>query len=131
MSDDEAVPVDKAVTLFFPHGGLKRATLMSAIRKGRLGHIRLGRAYFVTRADVEGWVQSCRRSAKELDSGSEKKRGVTPSGSSGMDDAKSALAAARAKANELKRSKPNTSSPTGSRTPANVISLKSASQTYS
>lgn len=50
MEEDVPVRVSDAVALFFPHGGLKTVTLMNAIRSGRLGHTRLGRSYFVTRA---------------------------------------------------------------------------------
>ena len=49
------LPLDAAVKTFFPNGGVTKNMLLLAIRRGVLGFEKIGRAYFVTEADVMQW----------------------------------------------------------------------------
>lgn len=62
---DIPMPIEEAVKVCFPYGGLKKVTLFDAIRKGELAYEKLGRAYFTTRRDVEKWRSSFRVQAKQ------------------------------------------------------------------
>jgi len=55
-----------AVEKCFPHGGVTLSTLRLEIRKGRLKYEKIGRAYFVTEADILEWRQLCREDAAAI-----------------------------------------------------------------
>ncbi len=42
------MPLDTALTICFPHGGVQKSTMLKAIRQGKLNCSRLGRVYLVT-----------------------------------------------------------------------------------
>lgn len=119
------IPVQKAVELFFPYGGIKVATLMAEIRRGNLTYTRLGRAYFVTEQDIEEWVRKCRKLPRDRASISTGEQGESRPTSSETERTERARASALLRAEGLtKRSRPIVSAPSGP-TPENVISLKS------
>jgi hypothetical protein len=62
--DDVPMPIKVAVEKCFPFGGLKKFTLMNAIREGRLAYEKHGKAYFVTKRDIEQWRNASRVAAK-------------------------------------------------------------------
>lgn len=57
---DDPVPVKNAAEVFLPYGGIKAATLMNAIRSGKLKAERLGRRYFVTRREFDAYRKRCK-----------------------------------------------------------------------
>ena len=57
---DAPMPLEAAVRVFFPHGGVTKSTLLAAIRAGTLGFEKVGRAYLVTEADISAWRTKCR-----------------------------------------------------------------------
>ena len=59
------LPLDAAVKTFFPNGGVTKNMLLLAIRRGVLGFEKIGRAYFVTEADVMQWRKTCRNAATQ------------------------------------------------------------------
>lgn len=61
---DAPMPLEAAVRVFFPHGGVTKSTLLAAIRAGTLGFEKVGRAYLVTEADISAWRTKCRDEAK-------------------------------------------------------------------
>ena len=76
------LPLDAAVKTFFPNGGVTKNMLLLAIRRGVLGFEKIGRAYFVTEADVMQWRKTCRNAARAQGSISGSERGGSPSTSS-------------------------------------------------
>lgn len=125
MSD--LLPLGKAVEKFFPHGGLTVSTLQAAVRSGALGATKLGRSYFVTAEDIQGWVKQCRKSAKPQDCISESAKDAPQSGSSSMERARLAQAAALNISKRLKKRLPATCRKDSGPTPDNVTSLASRS----
>lgn len=57
------MPLAVAVSALFPHGGVTKSTLLAAIRKGDLAYEKIGKAYFVTEADIAAWRNRCRADA--------------------------------------------------------------------
>ena len=127
--EDEAVPVDKAALLFFPHGGLNGDTLRRAIRAGSLKAERLGRRYFVTRQAVNEWRRQCQIVPKDSGSGSGKEKDGPLSTSSATVTKKLALDAGLAICEALTKGLPVTRQTRSAQTENNVISLKSTSGT--
>jgi hypothetical protein len=64
---DVPIPLDRAVEICFPYGGIKAATLKIAVRRGDLEYEKIGRAYFVTKAGVARWREANTRKPKALD----------------------------------------------------------------
>jgi hypothetical protein len=60
MTSNPLMPLEAAVTACFPHGGGTKATLLAACRKGALAYAKVGNHYFVTEADISGWIDKCR-----------------------------------------------------------------------
>lgn len=90
-------------------------TLRAAVRAGRLAAIRIGGRYFVTRDDLDAWVETCRVRANPLDCGSPPPAATRPAacsnprtGASGTDPGKSALARALTTCDQLARRSPPT-----------------------
>src|SRR6187200_483511 len=121
------VPLARAVSLFFPEGGVTVSTLRTEARKGRLALERIGGKNFVTGEAINQMRELCRVERKVRASTLEAAKAGASSGSSVTENTKRALAAARQAARELKENCRNTSPKNSSRT-TNVIPLSSPSQ---
>jgi hypothetical protein len=128
IGPDDPLPLSEAVAQFYPCGGIKVATLLSAIRQGKLGHEKQGRAYFVTRRDIEAWRKACRVPPKAPASTCASEKDASRSGSSETGNESSALAAAKAISAGLKKRSRGISRSVSRQTPANVISIGSRSR---
>lgn len=91
----EPMPLAEAVRICFPFGGVTKSTLLAAIRSGVLDFERIGRAYFVTEANVMKWREKCRGVAKAHGSKSTGAREGQTDTSSATDRAAIALDALR------------------------------------
>lgn len=120
----EPMPLDVAVRVCFPHGGITKSTLLAAIRKGALGFEKVGRTYLVTAADIAAWREKCREEAKGRVCSYASARAARPCTSSGTDRLRSAQAAALMMSQALTRPSRNTSQSISGPTPENVISLE-------
>lgn len=56
---DEPIPLRKAVTMFFPHGGITVNGLRTEIRKGRLPYKEIAGKHFVTRRGIREMIDRC------------------------------------------------------------------------
>lgn len=83
-----------AAKLFFPHGGVTKHTLLAAIRNEKLEFIQIGKAYYVTEADIQDWLGKCRARKKGYISGFANGKAASPSGLSLEDRKNASLAAA-------------------------------------
>ena len=101
MSDDaiRLMVLQEAALEMSPAGHVKVSTLRTAIKNGRLNAKRIGKAYFVTRLDLQAYEEACRVKPKEPvsisgPSGGGKTSSATSqlSGSSVTDQKKLALA---------------------------------------
>lgn len=126
---ESLMPLDVAVARHFPLGGATKATLLAAIRRGDLACERIGRAYFVTDADVKQWRRKCRESASRPGSSSGAALAGQIDGSLSMDERKSTLAAAQAIVQALKPGLANTSRRPAGSTQRSGIRLVSPSRT--
>ena len=124
------IPLDIAVSKCFPHGGVTKNTLLTAIRKGALGYEKIGNRFFVTESDIENWRSSqCRAPSSHRASTSESAPAGSLNTTSSTRDEKSALDTAEAMRTALLKSSASTSRATRGRIRSNVIPLKSKSQT--
>lgn len=124
IGEDDPVPLDVAVSIFLPHAGITRHTLLAEISKGRLEYDKVGRRILVTRRQIEEMRERCRVSAKEPDSTSANAKIVKRSGSSLTERMKKAQASARAISQRLKSGYTNISPESGQMNDAKVIQLK-------
>lgn len=129
QTPDTPMPLDTALRKFFPEGGLSKAALLAAIRRGELSCERIGRSYFVTAGDISEWRSKCRARGYRPGSGSGAVRGETPDGSLSMDERKSTLAAALAITRALRKGSANTSPPPVKSTRRAGTRLRLVSQT--
>jgi hypothetical protein len=102
------VPLARAVSLFFPEGGVTVSTLRTEARKGRLALERIGGKDFVTGEAINQMRELCRVERKVRASTPEAAKAGASSGSSVTENTKRALAAARQAARELKENCRNT-----------------------
>ena len=121
IGDNDPLPIDVAASMFFPHGGIKTATLFAAIRKGRLAVEKVGRAYFVTRHDIEEWRKSCRVERSPRDSTSGDVPIGSPNGSSETETQNTSLAVANAMSAALRNVSRDISRHGSTQIPGNVI----------
>ena len=105
------MPLDFAARRFFPHGGVTKAHMLSAIRAGKLQAEKIGRAYLVTAGHIREWRKSCRVENCRQGSGSAPAKGESPDGSLSMDERRSTLVAALAITQGLRKGSGNTSPP--------------------
>lgn len=122
------MPIEKAVTAYFPHGGVTRATLLAAIHQGALGFEKIGRRYFVTEADILKWRKKCRDDARARGFGCSKDQAESPSMSSSTERSRSAQDAALTVSKMLRKPSRTTSPAHSGPTPENVTYLESRSQ---
>jgi hypothetical protein len=123
---DTPMPLDKAVQVYFPHGGVTKSTLLAAIRRGTLAYEKIGRAYFVTDAGIMEWRRQCHVAANPHGSNTEQ---LKTAGSLSMDQRRSTQAAALATVRALKRSSESIARGMAASTRPNVTRLKSPSLT--
>jgi hypothetical protein len=121
VGDTDPIPIDVAAAMFFPHGGIKTATLFAAIRKGRLAVEKVGKAYFVTRHDIEEWRKSCRVERSPRASTLGDAPIGSPNGSSEMETQNSSLAVANAMSAALRNVSRDISHRGSTQIPGNVI----------
>src|SRR5262245_26305954 len=124
LRSEPSMPIARAVEVCFPHGGIKPATLMAAIRRGELAYEKIGRAYFVTETDVTEWRKQCRVPQKVTASISGKEKAENRNTSSVTERMKYSRDSVRLKSQKLKKGLRNISAP-GDQIPANVISIRS------
>lgn len=130
MSDEDTpIPVDKAVSVLLPYGGMTADTLLRAIRKGRLKAERLGRRYYITKRAFDAWRGTCQTALKDLDSDSAREKVGPPSMSSATETKRLAQDAALAICEALTKGLPVTQPRRSGQTENNVISLKYQSGT--
>jgi hypothetical protein len=63
-SDGVLMPLSVALKVCFPYGGVKKTTMLAAIRSGKLECSKVDKAYMVTEADIQNWIEKCRIPAK-------------------------------------------------------------------
>ena len=100
----------------FPMGGVTKHTLLAAIRDGALGYIQIGKAYYVTEADIQDWLNKCRARKRESVSGSVSAKAAKPSMSSLTERMKSAQASALKMSKVLTKPLPTISPSTSGQT---------------
>lgn len=84
-----------AIPIAFPHGGISVSALRREASRGRLKIFRIARKDFTTIASIEEMKSSCLVPANQQDCGSgQQAKTERRSGSSSMEDGKSARAAA-------------------------------------
>lgn len=128
-----------AAAIKFPDGSMTAKGLRREISRGRLAFARVAGKDYVTLNDLDAMVKACRQEPKARDCGrvpqdetSDAASPTPPSGSSLTVPISAAHAAASTIVQALKRRSGATSPKsisTGRRTKANVIQLKSRSQT--
>ena len=126
IGDDEPITLAEACRLLFG-GRLTPSALRTEAAKGNLTITQIARKDFVTRRDIEGMKERCRRSASLPASGSEKKPAPAKQpdpGSSSTAPSMSAQDALRIRLMKRSNSSPNTSPPS-SRPSAEVVRLTS------
>lgn len=101
------------------------ASLRTEIRKGRLVPMRIAGKFAVTEADIAEMLQRCRENPRDHDCISGLGRVEAAPGSSSIEDASLAQAAARMTVKALKERSRGTSSRSTSRPPAKVVSIRS------
>jgi hypothetical protein len=127
--NDTPMPLDVAIARCFADGGVTKAHLLAAIRRGDLACEKIGRAYFVTAGDIREWRNKCRARGSRQGFVSGNGKAVNHDGSLSMDERKSTLAAALAITKGLRKSSGNTSRPRVKSTPAPATPLRLVSQT--
>ena len=125
IGDDEPVPLDLAVKLWFAHAGITRHTLLAEIARGRLEYEQTGRKKLVTRRQVQEMRKRCRVHARVQDSGSESVQAENPSMSSSTERMKKAQDSALTVSQRLKSASRNTSQPKAQEPGDKILPLRS------
>jgi len=122
----DPMPLDQAVALCFPYGGVTKATLLAAIADGALEFERIGRRYFVTADQIAKWREkSCRGVPKARGSKSTGEKAGRTSTISVTERGAIARSALQAMLKGQDSHSGDTWKRTTGQTPGNVTSLKS------
>jgi hypothetical protein len=120
---DTPLRLKDAVRIAFPHGRMTVSGLKTEHRRGRVQFEKIANKHFVTLRAIEDMRKRCRDIPKEPVSISASDVAVKLCGSSSTEKTKSALAAAQAIADGLKRPSPATSPASTSQT-GKIVTLQ-------
>lgn len=127
VAPDTMLRLEVAAALAFPDGSMTVAGLRREAEAGRLTIYLTNGKHYTTLANIQELKDKCRVQAKAQGSRSSKPKAVPPSGTSATESGRSAQAALKATAQELRKSLPLTSraNTTPKRAAALVIPIKS------
>src|ERR1700730_13196139 len=135
---DTPLPLDVAVRIAFPHGGMTVSGLRRELKRKGLGPEMIARKQFTTLSAIEQMRKLCRADPTDLDCGSNRKKSTptanasaTRAGSSVTERSKAARASLEKTARELKPRSATTAPKSTANPPASavVIPLRSSSST--
>jgi hypothetical protein len=121
---DTPLRLDDAVKHAFPFGGMTVSGLRREIKRGRLASELIAKKQFTTLRNIERMRELCRVEQKDPASISAVAGDAKPYGSSSTEKTRSALVAAQAIADGLKRPSPPISPESTSQTGKTVIQLR-------